>query len=157
MIHNISLPAGVYGGPYIESLFAGTLDCSAHPSFSELQGLRVSAHFLVRRDGSIVQFVSTHDRAWHAGVSEFCGRSRCNDFSIGIELEGSDDDVFESAQIAQTVLLSAALCELHPSLRWVAGHSDIAPGRKSDPGPNFNWSDFLHRLDAIGMKLARPI
>lgn len=156
VIHNISLPKGVYGGDAIEDLFCGSLDCSQHPSFADLFGLRVSAHFLIRRDGQIIQFVSTHHRAWHAGVSSFRGRSSCNDFSIGIELEGCDDDDFTASQMHQLAELSAVLAEHHPQLKWVAGHSDIAPGRKTDPGPHFNWRDFLSRCDQKGLTLQNP-
>lgn len=157
VIHNISLPAGCFGGPAIEALFTGQLDCASHSSFSSLQGLRVSSHFLVRRDGEILQFVSTLKRAWHAGVSAFQDREACNDFSVGIELEGSDQDPFEPVQIEQTARLIKALCGSLPSLQWIAGHSDIAPGRKTDPGPHFDWPDFLARIAAQGCPLQRPI
>lgn len=156
VIHNISLPAGVYGGDAIESLFLGTLDCSRHESFSDLQGLRVSSHFLIRRDGEIVQFVSTLARAWHAGVSQFMGRSACNDFSVGIELEGCDADGFEPIQMAQLADLLAALKSFAPSLQWIAGHSEIAPGRKTDPGPHFSWRDLERRLAQLGCRLSHP-
>jgi N-acetyl-anhydromuramoyl-L-alanine amidase len=156
VVHNISLPKGVYGGPQIEALFCGTLDCTAHPTFTDLAGLRVSAHFLIRRSAEIVQFVSTHHRAWHAGVSSFQGRTGCNDFSIGIELEGSDDDDFEAVQVDRLVNLLRVLIHELPSLRWVVGHSDIAPGRKSDPGPFFNWRDFLAKTHAAGLVFENP-
>jgi AmpD protein len=156
VIHNISLPAGRYGGDAIESLFLGTLDCGQDPSFADLQGLRVSSHFLIRRDGEIVQFVSTHRRAWHAGVSQFMGRSACNDFSIGIELEGCDADRFEASQMAQLARLLAALKMAMPSLAWMAGHSEIAPGRKTDPGPHFDWQDLGDRMRSLGCELHRP-
>lgn len=146
VIHNISLPAGCYGGPQIEALFCGQLDCSQHPSFADLRGLRVSSHFLIRRTGELVQFVSTRDRAWHAGLSEFQGRSRCNDFSIGIECEGTDHEPFESAQYAVLTDLCQALCAANPSLAWIAGHSDIAPGRKTDPGPAFDWTQLMRAI-----------
>jgi AmpD protein len=156
VIHNISLPAGRYGGGHIEALFRGDIDLQAHPSFADLQGLRVSSHFLIRRDGSMVQFVGLAQRAWHAGQSAFQGRTACNDFSVGIELEGCDAEGFTESQMVQLADLSAAIAKQLPSLRWVAGHSDIAPGRKTDPGPNFDWPDFLARLRGHGCHLARP-
>ncbi len=156
VIHNISLPAGVYGGGYIEALFRGDLNTQAHPSFADLQGLRVSSHFLIRRNGGIAQFVSLAQRAWHAGQSSFQGRTACNDFSVGIELEGCDADLFTKTQMAQLTNLSAAIKSHLPGLRWVAGHSDIAPGRKTDPGPNFDWPNFLGGLEAHGCQLERP-
>lgn len=156
VMHNISLPAGTFGGPAIEALFTGQLDCASHPSFSELQGLRVSSHFLVRRDGEIVQFVSVLHRAWHAGVSVFQGREACNDFSVGIELEGTDTQPFAPEQIDRAAGLTKALVEFLPSLQWIAGHSDIAPERKTDPGPCFEWPDFLARISAQGCPLQRP-
>lgn len=139
VIHNISLPPGEYGGPGILDLFTNRLDPGAHPYYETLRGLRVSAHFLIRRDGELIQFVSTHDRAWHAGVSCFRGRERCNDFSIGIELEGTDFEPFTEAQYATLGRLLPALAAVHP-LTDITGHSDIAPGRKTDPGPCFDWS-----------------
>ncbi len=139
VVHNISLPPGEFGGGAIEALFLNRLDCDAHPYFdANLRGLRVSAHFLIRRDGELVQFVSCDARAWHAGVSNFLGRERCNDFSIGIELEGADDQPFEAAQYATLAALTRALAARYP-VEAVAGHSDIAPGRKTDPGPHFDW------------------
>lgn len=138
VIHNISLPPGEFGGPYIADLFLNRLDCDAHPYFEQLRSLRVSAHFLIRRDGEVVQFVSANDRAWHAGASSFCGRERCNDFSIGIELEGTDFVPFEDAQYASLAALTAALKGAYP-LQDVTGHEHIAPGRKTDPGPFFEW------------------
>ncbi len=156
VVHNISLPAGQFGGPYIEDLMMGRLDCDAHPSFSDLAGLRVSSHFLIRRSGELVQFVGVGDRAWHAGVSEFMGRPRCNDFSIGVELEGCDDQPFEDAQMAMLARLSASLLQRVPSLRFIAGHSDIAPGRKTDPGPCFDWADLMTRLAGLSCPLERP-
>lgn len=156
VVHNISLPAGVYGGGYIDSLFQGTLDTQAHPSFADLAGLRVSSHFLIRRSGEVVQFVSLLDRAWHAGQSQFQGRPACNDFSVGIEFEGCDADDYMESQVTQAVALVTAMAAALPDLRWVAGHSDIAPGRKTDPGPHFPWSDFLRRLSNQGCSLRRP-
>ena len=156
VIHNISLPKGVYGGPEIEALFCGQLDAERHPSFADLKGLKVSSHFLIRRDGGLVQFVATTDRAWHAGQSEFQSRTSCNDFSIGIELEGSDDEAFTPVQMGQLLGLSALLVNAHSSLRFVAGHSDIAPGRKTDPGPFFDWQTFLSGCQETDLGLTNP-
>ena len=139
VIHNISLPPGEFGGPYIADLFLNRLDLDAHPWFARLEGLRVSAHFFVRRDGSIVQFVASTQRAWHAGVSQHAGRERCNDFSVGIELEGTDTQPFTDAQYASLAQLDAALRARHPIVA-VRGHEHIAPGRKTDPGPHFDWA-----------------
>ncbi len=146
VVHNISLPAGQFGTPYIYDLFQNRLDTSADASFAELESLRVSSHFLIARDGRPTQFVSTLERAWHAGLSAHEGRERCNDFSIGIELEGSDDTPFEAAQYRTLVKLTEALAAAHP-LRWVAGHQHIAPGRKTDPGPHFDWTSYRAALD----------
>lgn len=143
VIHNISLPPGEFGGPHVHGLFLSTLDYGAHPWLERLRGLRVSAHFFVRRDGAIVQFVSTERRAWHAGVSSFGGRERCNDFSIGIELEGTDSLPYTDEQYAALARLTPALTARYP-LRAVRGHSDIAPLRKTDPGPAFEWARFGH-------------
>jgi len=148
VIHNISLPPGEFGGPYIDGLFCNTLDCDSHPYFDQLRALRVSAHFLVRRDGEVVQFVSANARAWHAGVSRFHDRERCNDFSIGIELEGSDFVPFEHAQYAALTQLTAALQRRY-RLTDVAGHADIAPGRKTDPGPFFDWARYRQNLHGL--------
>jgi AmpD protein len=123
----------------ISDLFTNRLDLHAHPEFADLKDLRVSSHFLIRRDGELIQFVSCHDRAWHAGVSSWRGRARCNDFSIGVELEGVDHDVFTPAQYATFNRLQQALIDRYP-LRGIAAHSDIAPGRKTDPGLFFDWS-----------------
>jgi AmpD protein len=139
VVHAISLPPGEFGGGDVADLFCNRLDAGRHPFFAEIQGLRVSAHFFVRRDGELIQFVSCDARAWHAGASVWQGRERCNDFSIGIELEGCDDLAFESAQYATLNRLIAQLCQRYPLLTAV-GHSDIAPGRKTDPGPHFDWS-----------------
>jgi AmpD protein len=141
VVHAISLPPGEFGGPAIEQLFTNTLDVSAHPYYAGLAGLRVSAHFLVRRDGALVQFVPCAQRAWHAGDSAWRSRSRCNDFSIGIELEGTDDIAFEPAQYVSLACLTRALRARYPIADTV-GHSDVAPGRKSDPGPHFDWGRF---------------
>jgi N-acetyl-anhydromuramoyl-L-alanine amidase len=140
VVHNISLPPDTFGGPEIADLFLNRLDCDAHPYFdAHLRGVRVSAHFVIHRDGALEQFVSCDERAWHAGVSSFKGRERCNDFSIGIELEGSDTTEFEPAQYTTLAALVKALVERYP-IEALAGHSDIAPGRKTDPGPHFDWA-----------------
>jgi AmpD protein len=156
VIHNISLPAGVFGGTEIEDLFLGRLDCERHPSFGDLRGLRVSAHFLIRRDGEVLQFVSVADRAWHAGVSVFQGRPACNDFSIGVELEGCDTVPFAAIQMTRLAELAVDLAAEIPGLRWMAGHSDIAPGRKTDPGPFFDWQDLARCIHRAGARLERP-
>ena len=145
VLHSISLPRGVYGGDAIERLFTNRLDPAAHASFAGLAGLRVSAHFLVRRDGALLQFVPLESRAWHAGASRWRGRERCNDFSLGIELEGTDDSAFAAPQYACLLTLIQELRHLLP-LRELAGHSDIAPGRKSDPGARFDWARLLKQL-----------
>lgn len=141
VIHSISLPPGEYGGPYIEALFTGSLDPGAHPYFRAVHQMKVSAHALIRRSGAIVQFVPFHLRAWHAGESCFEGRARCNDFSIGIELEGSDDCPYENAQYRALAELARALMVSYPEItpKRMVGHCDIAPGRKTDPGPAFDW------------------
>jgi AmpD protein len=138
VIHNISLPPGCFAGDGIIELFTNRLDPAAHPYYATIKDLRVSAHFLVRRDGEIIQFVSCDQRAWHAGLSHWRGRGRCNDFSIGIELEGADETPFDDIQYERLNGLLAALCERYP-VAATAGHSDIAPGRKTDPGPYFEW------------------
>lgn len=145
VVHSISLPPGVFGGPEIERLFTNQLDWNAHPYFTEIRGIEVSSHFLIRRDGELVQFVNTHDRAWHAGASEWCGRSNCNDFSIGIELEGLEGGLFEATQYQRLTELCHVLREHHP-IAHIAGHEDIAPGRKQDPGPGFDWQRFQQSL-----------
>jgi len=147
VIHGISLPEGCYGGPHIEALFCNRLDPRAHPSFAALAGLRVSAHLLVRRDGELIQFCPFGWRAWHAGASSFRGRRRCNDFSIGIELEGCDHAPYAPVQYRVLAGLARALIERYPGLsaERIVGHSEIAPGRKTDPGPAFDWSR-LHGL-----------
>jgi AmpD protein len=145
VIHNISLPPEEFGGDGVQRLFTNTLDAGAHPYYATIAGLEVSAHFFVRRDGHIVQFVSCLDRAWHAGASCWQGRSRCNDFSIGIELEGADTVPFTDAQYDAMVPLTLAIREAYP-IGGIAGHSDIAPQRKSDPGPCFDWARYLTAL-----------
>jgi AmpD protein len=139
VIHNISLPPNEYGGEGIIALFTNRLDPSAHPYFETIQDLKVSSHFLIRRDGELIQFVPCSQRAWHAGASQWCGRERCNDFSIGIELEGSDFEPFTDAQYARLAQLIPVLLAAYPILD-ITGHSDIAPGRKTDPGPFFDWT-----------------
>ncbi|HUA23349.1 MAG TPA: 1,6-anhydro-N-acetylmuramyl-L-alanine amidase AmpD [Steroidobacteraceae bacterium] len=148
VVHGISLPAGEFGGPWIDHLFAGSLSPEAHPSFRDTATRRVSAHILIRRDGSITQYVPFGMRAWHAGVSQYQGRSACNDFSIGIELEGTDTIPYTDAQYENLAALVAALLSTYHTLsaERIAGHSDIAPGRKTDPGPAFEWARFRHLL-----------
>lgn len=138
LIHSISLPPGEYGGDAIERLFTNVLDWDAHPYFRTIRGLRVSAHFLIRRDGEAVQFVGCDDRAWHAGVSAWRGRADCNDYAVGIELEGLEGERFEDAQYAALAAVLRALGERYP-LAGVAGHEHVAPGRKHDPGAGFDW------------------
>ena len=138
VVHSISLPPGVYGGPEIEALFTNTLDWAAHPYFEQIRGAEVSAHFVIRRDGELLQFVSVLDRAWHAGKSSWQGRDNCNDYSVGIELEGLEDHPFEDAQYVTLAALIQSLTAQWP-IADVAGHQHIAPGRKRDPGEAFDW------------------
>jgi N-acetyl-anhydromuramoyl-L-alanine amidase len=145
VVHCISLPPGVFGGEAIERLFTNRLDPAAHPYFREIADLRVSSHFVIRRDGELVQFVPVERRAWHAGASTWRGRGRCNDFSIGVELEGVEDGVFTAAQYGRLARLIAPLRSRWP-LRDIAAHSDIAPGRKTDPGAQFDWPRLLAAL-----------
>lgn len=151
VIHAISLPPGRFGGDAIERLFTGTLDAQAHPALASLTGVRVSAHFLIRRDGAIVQFVSVADRAWHAGLSRHRGRPRCNDYSVGIELEGDARRRFSRAQYRRLSQLLRALVRRLP-LRDIAGHSQIAPRRKRDPGPLFNWTTLFDSSKSCGLR-----
>ena len=148
VIHGISLPPGEYGGGHIQQFFCNHLDASLHPYFEEICEMRVSAHCLVERTGNILQFVSFKDRAWHAGVSEWRGESACNNFSIGIELEGCDDEAYTDAQYASLAQLLPALRNAYPRIDAdaITGHSDIAPGRKTDPGPHFDWDKLRHLL-----------
>ncbi len=141
IVHGISLPPGEFGGPWIDRLFTGHLPPDAHPYFAGIASLRVSAHALIRRDGEIVQYVPFGERAWHAGVSEYCGRKACNDYSIGIELEGEDETPYEDVQYERLAALVHALVDCYPTLsaQRIVGHSDVAPGRKTDPGPAFDW------------------
>jgi N-acetyl-anhydromuramoyl-L-alanine amidase len=147
VIHGISLPPGEFGGPWIDQLFTGSLSPEAHPAFLEVSKLRVSAHILIRRDGTIVQYVPFGQRAWHAGQSHYRGRSACNDFSVGIELEGSEKVPYMDPQYEQLGVLVEALLAAYPSLSadHIVGHSDVAPGRKTDPWPTFDWE----RLKAL--------
>ncbi|OYW37032.1 MAG: N-acetylmuramoyl-L-alanine amidase [Hydrogenophilales bacterium 12-61-10] len=146
VIHNISLPPGVFDGDAVIQLFTNRLDWDAHPYYQQIRGIKVSAHFFIRRDGSLIQFVPCSLRAWHAGVSSWCERERCNDFSIGIELEGTDDLPFTEAQYACLIPLLQALKQAYP-IRAVVGHSEIASGRKTDPGVCFEW-ERVRRLEA---------
>jgi len=159
VIHGISLPPGEYGGPWIERLFMNELPATAHPYFETIQHLRVSSHVLVARDGSLTQYVPFHRRAWHAGQSHWRGRGACNDFSIGIELEGLDDESYDDRQYEALCALIAALQEAYPALAdgWIAGHSDIAPGRKTDPGPAFDWRRLERDLRAGGARFRREV
>ena len=153
VVHSISLPPGVFGGDAIERLFANTLDVAAHPAFASLRGLRVSAHFLIRRDGALSQFVSCDARAWHAGASSWRGRANCNDYSVGIELEGVEGDRFEPAQYQRLGALIGSLLVRYP-IRAVAGHEHIAPGRKRDPGPGFEWPRLRRGLADSALEFA---
>jgi AmpD protein len=142
VLHGISLPPGEFGGPWIDRLFTGSLPPSAHPYFEHIAGARVSAHVMIRRDGEIVQYVPFGQRAWHAGASQFEGRNACNDFSVGIEFEGTDDSPYEEAQYIAGAALLRALLKTYGTLspQRLVGHSDIAPGRKTDPGDSFDWA-----------------
>jgi len=155
VIHGISLPPGQFGGPYIDQLFTGRLDPSTHPYFRNLEGLRVSSHLLIRRTGEVVQYVPLERRAWHAGKSRYRGRERCNDFSVGIELEGTDDRPYTTAQYRRLATVVRVLRRGVPSLARapLVGHSDVAPGRKTDPGPAFDWPR-LRRL--LAPRTSRP-
>ena len=147
VIHNISLPPGRFGGPYIDQLFTGKLNPKEHPFFEEIKHLRVSAHCLIRRDGAIVQYVPFHLRAWHAGQSSYQGKEKCNDFSIGIELEGTDFEPFTEAQYQSLAQLTQLLISVYPLIKHnITGHSDIAPERKTDPGPFFDWQKYKNKL-----------
>ncbi|MGM0525275.1 MAG: 1,6-anhydro-N-acetylmuramyl-L-alanine amidase AmpD [Pseudomonadota bacterium] len=148
VIHCISLPEGEFGTPYVEQLFKGTLDTTAGSGFEPLAGLRVSAHLVIRRDGQLEQYVPFNQRAWHAGVSSYCGRRRCNDYSIGIELEGTDNSEYTQQQYQQLVAVSRALLAEYPKLtrQRIVGHEHIARGRKTDPGTGFKWSHYLASL-----------
>ena len=151
VLHNISLPAGEFGGGQIRELFCNRLDCSTHPDFESLRELRVSAHLLLDRDGQVTQFVPFTQRAWHAGVSSFMGRDNCNDFSIGIELEGTDDRPYTAPQYDSLVRVSKTIMHAYPAItrQRITGHSDIAPGRKTDPGPAFDWGQYFSLLEGL--------
>jgi len=148
VIHNISLPLGEFGGDYIEQLFTNCLDCNIHPSFQDLHGLEVSSHLLIDRQGQLSQFVPFNRRAWHAGESNFCGIQNCNDFSIGIELEGTDDSPYTDVQYQQLASICRLLMQTYPGIspQRIVGHCDIAPDRKTDPGIAFNWTYFRGQL-----------
>lgn len=152
VIHNISLPPNQFGGPYISELFLGQLDPQRHPYFAQIYQLRVSSHCLIRRDGQIIQYVPFHLRAWHAGVSSFQGKASCNDYSIGIELEGADHIPYTSDQYKALVRLSWNIMQDYQgiTLGRIVGHNDIAPGRKTDPGIAFNWAKFRTNLASFG-------
>ncbi|MGB5109230.1 MAG: 1,6-anhydro-N-acetylmuramyl-L-alanine amidase AmpD [Formosimonas sp.] len=143
VIHNISLPPSEFGGHWIDDLFLNRLDPAAHPYFETIHTFEVSSHFLIRRDGTATQYVSCNDRAWHAGASEWRGRTRCNDFAIGIELEGDDYSAFTDAQYQTLKQLTDALIKTYPSIISIAGHSEIAPARKTDPGEHFDWPRYM--------------
>lgn len=156
VLHAISLPPGEYGGPWIDALFMNSLDPRVHPYFGEIAQLRVSAHLVIRRTGEITQYVSFDERAWHAGVSCFKGRERCNDFSIGIEFEGTDEDPYTDAQYREAAEVIAVLMQRYPDIarERIVGHCDIAPGRKTDPGPAFDWAQLD---DALYLALNPPL
>ena len=159
VVHGISLPPGLYGGPWIDKLFLNALPAHEHPYFETIQHLRVSSHVFVTRDGSLTQYVPFDSRAWHAGNSYWRGRSNCNDFSVGIELEGTDEEPYEARQYAALADLVAALQHAYPSLAegWIAGHSDIAPGRKTDPGPAFDWRRLERAVRKRGAAFRREV
>jgi len=148
VLHSISLPPGVYGTDHVQALFTNRLDWDQHPYFKQIEGLQVSAHFYIRRDGEVLQFVSCDDRAWHAGASHYRGRGNCNDDSIGIELEGLEGESFEPAQYEALAALLPALQQRYP-VAHIAGHEHVAPGRKADPGPGLDW-------DRLQKSLALP-
>jgi len=148
VVHNISLPPSEFNNGYIESFFCNELDCSVHPYFDEIKGLEVSSHLLIKRTGEVIQFVRFDQRAWHAGVSRFDNQDNCNDFSIGIELEGADDIEYEEVQYQVLAKVTVALQKAYPAIisNRIVGHSDIAPGRKTDPGPAFNWAHYKQSM-----------
>jgi AmpD protein len=159
VLHGISLPPGEYGGPWIDRLFENALPPDGHPYFATIQQLRVSSHVLIDRTGALTQYVPFHQRAWHAGQSYWRGRGNCNDFSIGIELEGTDEEPYDPRQYAALVPLIVALQQAYPGLAegWIAGHSDIAPGRKTDPGPAFDWERLERGLREAGAAFRREL
>jgi AmpD protein len=155
VVHNISLPPGEFGGEGVVELFTNRLDPDAHPYYADLRDLRVSAHFFIRRDGELIQFVPCAARAWHAGVSSWCERARCNDFSIGVELEGTDTEPYADPQYTRLADL-AKLLRAHYPIASIVGHADIAPGRKTDPGPVFDWLRFRAMLAESSPKGSKP-
>jgi AmpD protein len=159
LIHGISLPPGRYGGPWIDRLFTNALPAEADPYFATIQDLRVSSHVLISRDGTLTQYVPFSMRAWHAGASNWCGREACNDYSIGIELEGTDDEPYDDRQYPVLAALIAVLQQAYPALASgaIAGHSDVAPGRKTDPGPGFDWKRLERRVSAAGGRFVREV
>lgn len=153
VLHSISLPPGRYGSDAIERFFCNRLDWDAHPYFAAMRGLAVSAHFLIRRDGRCLQFVAVPQRAWHAGLSSWRGRPQCNDYSVGIELEGLEGRTFAPAQYRSLALLLRRLARAWPTLAEVVGHEHVAPGRKADPGPGFDWQRLARRLRGSPFRL----
>ena len=159
VVHGISLPPGIFGGPWIDRLFQNLLPADEHPYFGTIQHLRVSSHVLIARDGTLTQYVPFGERAWHAGNSYWRGRSACNDFSVGVELEGTDEEPYDDRQYESLADLVSALQRAYPSLAdgWIAGHSDIAPGRKTDPGPAFDWRRLEKAVRARGAEFRREV
>ena len=159
VVHGISLPSGRFGGPWIEQLFMNKLPPDHDPYFATIQHLRVSSHVLIARDGALTQYVPFDERAWHAGTSHWRGRDACNDFSIGVELEGADEVPYDERQYESLAELVAALQRAYPSLAegWIAGHSDIAPGRKTDPGPAFDWRRLERAIRGRGAAFRREV
>jgi len=158
VIHNISLPPGRFGGRHVEDFFLNRLDCGSDPYFRQIEGLKVSAHLFVRRDGELVQFVSLHDRAWHAGRSSFEGQVECNDYSVGVELEGTDHEPYAECQYETLLQLTRLLMAGFPELtaERIVGHEHVAPGRKTDPGPAFDWQRYLDQLCLLESEGDRP-
>jgi AmpD protein len=159
VVHGISLPPGEFGGPWIDRLFTNSLPADMHPYFAEVEPLRVSSHLVVARDGAVTQYVPFTERAWHAGKSLYCGREACNDFSVGVELEGTDTLPYEPMQYAALAEVVAALCDAYPRLSpdRLVGHSDIAPGRKTDPGPTFDWPRARRLMAAARSSYGKPL
>jgi AmpD protein len=159
VVHGISLPPGEFGGPWIDRLFTNSLPAQVHPYFAEVEALRVSSHLVVARDGAVTQYVAFNERAWHAGKSSYQGREACNDFSVGVELEGSDTLPYEPAQYGALAEVVAALCAAYPRLSpdRLVGHSDIAPGRKTDPGPAFDWPHARRLIAAAVSAYGKPL
>ena len=158
VIHNISMPPSQFGTGDVDALFTNQLDFDHHPFYNGLRGIKVSSHFLISRDGQITQYVSMLKRAWHAGVSSFKGREQCNDFSIGIELEGTDDMPFTEVQYQQLASLTLLIMECFPNITQarITGHSDVAPGRKTDPGPFFKWKHYFALLEDLRFEMINP-